>query len=309
MRILVALDFTTRSHRGLRRAGLLAGPVRGTLMLMHVVDGLGDGQGAQDRREAQRMILEQIAVVPELFRTTCEPIVIGGQAPEAILDVANVWEADLLVVGSQSVLQGRASGRTVRSLIRESPCPVLVVRRAVEGPYARILAPVDLTRTCTQALRTAQSLGLVGEAEVAVLHAFEALAKTKLSAIGVADRHIDEYVENWRAWCARELDDVLDANGLTGRNWARLVEEGNPREVIHRTAILTSSDLLLIGTHERRGIGRILRGSVTEDLLFAPGPDLLVVPTSGPRSTRRAWLSTQAAQKPGGRPIPWLAPT
>jgi nucleotide-binding universal stress UspA family protein len=309
LRILVALDFTTRSHRGLRRAGLLAGPVRGNVMLMHVVDGHGDGPGAQDRREAQRMILEQIAVVPELFRTTCEPIVIGGQAPEAILNLANVWDVDLVVVGSRPVLQGRTSGRTVRSLIRESPCPVLVVRRAVEGPYARILAPVDLTRTCTQALRPAQSLGLVGEAEVTVVHAFEALAKTKLSAIGVADRYIDGYVENWRAWCARELDDVLDANSLTGRNWARLVEEGNPREVIHRTAILTSSDLLLIGTHECRGIGRILRGSVTEDLLFAPGPDLLVVPTSGPRSTRRAWLSTQAAQKPGGRPIPWLAPT
>lgn len=309
MRILVALDFTTRSHRGLRRAGLLAGPVRGNVMLMHVVDGLGDGQVAQDRREAQRMILEQIAVVPELFRTTCEPIVIGGQAPEAILNVASVWEVDLVVVGSQPVLQGRTSGRTVRSLIRESPCPVLVVRQAAEGPYERILAPVDFTRTCTQALRSAQWLGLISDAEVTVVHAFEALAKTKLSAIGVADSHIEGYVENWRAWCAQELDDVLEANGLTGRNWARLVEEGSPREVIHRSAILTCSDLLLMGTHERTGIGRILRGSVTEDLLFAPGPDLLVVPTSGSRSARPAWLSAQAAQKPGGRPIPWLAPT
>src|SRR4051794_41008582 len=119
MRILVATDFSTRSHRALRRAGLLAGPCRGEIMPMDVVEGLGTKAVAQDLREAQRMILEQIAVVPELFRASCEPIVIGGDPAGAVLDAASAWEADLIVVGSPPGLPRRASGGTVMRLIRE----------------------------------------------------------------------------------------------------------------------------------------------------------------------------------------------
>jgi hypothetical protein len=39
----------------------------------------------------------------------------------------------------------RASGRTVKRMIRSGPYPVLVVKRNAKDHYARALAPVDLS--------------------------------------------------------------------------------------------------------------------------------------------------------------------
>lgn len=309
MRILVATDFSVRSHRALRRAGLLAGPHRGKLMPMHVIEGLGTRQVAQDLREAQRMIIEQVAVVPELFRAWCEPIVIGGEPAGAVLDAASAWEVDLIVAGAPSVPPKRTSGEILRVLFRRSPCPVLVVRQPVEGPYGKVLAPVDLSDTSTRVLRGVGSFGLADDAEVTVLHAFRAPAATKLWATGVSQEHLDGYVESWRTGFAGELDDILTREGLGRRGWRRRVEEGRPRDVIPRVALEYRADLIAVGTHGRTGIARALRGSVAEDLLSTPGPDVLVVPPSRRTPGRPTWLRPGASRPPDVQPAPGFAVT
>ena len=309
MRILVATDFSVRSHRALRRAGLLAGPRSGKLMPMHVVEGLGTRQVAQDLREAQRMILEQVAVVPELFRVGCEPIVIGGEPACAVLHAASAWEIDLIVVGSPSVPPGRTSGETLRALVRRSPCPVLVVRQPVEGPYRKVLASIDLSDTSTRALRGVGSLGLADDADVTVLHAFRAPATTKLRAVGVSQEHLDDYVESWRTGFAGELDDILTREGLERGDWRRRVEEGRPRDVIPRVAMEYRADLVAVGTHGRTGLARALRGSVAEDLLSTPGPDVLVVPPPRRTPGRPTWLRPGASRPPDVQPAPGFAVT
>ena len=56
-----------------------------------------------------------------------------------------------------------------------------------------------------------------------------------------------------------------------------MVEEGDPAKVITRIAADTSPDLLIMGTHGRRGISRLLSGSVAEAMLrWAPCPVLTV---------------------------------
>ncbi len=82
MRILVATDFSTRSQRAVRRAGILAQQTGADVMLMHVVNGAGSRQVARDVREAQRMTVEQAAVVPELFRVDCRSLVVPGRLPD-----------------------------------------------------------------------------------------------------------------------------------------------------------------------------------------------------------------------------------
>ncbi|WP_336489883.1 universal stress protein [Methylobacterium nigriterrae] len=178
MRILVATDFSPRSQRAMRRAGILAGQSGGDVILMHVVDSADTRQSARDIREAQRMTVEQVAVVPELCRVACRSLVVAGCLPDAVLDAATARQADLIVVGA-------GPGRTVRGLIRAAPCPVLVVIRSVAGPYARVMAPVDLLNASARALRSVASLGLADHACVTVVHAFEPVGKPKLAGFGV----------------------------------------------------------------------------------------------------------------------------
>ncbi|AWN38360.1 universal stress protein [Methylobacterium radiodurans] len=307
MRILVATDFSPRSQRAVRRAGILAGQRGGDVILVHVVDGARPREVARDLREAQRMAIEQIAVVPELFRVACRPLVIAGCPPEAILDAATAHGADLIVVGVPHRTAARDSGRTVRSLIRAAACPVLVVGRSAAGPYTGIVVPVDFSEASARALRSVASLRLADDADVTVVHAFEALGKPKLSAFGIAREHIEGYVESWRSSFAEEVEAFLESDGLAGWNWSRRVEEGPPDEVIVRLAARRPSELLVMGTHARAGIRKAFLGSVTEDVLAAGGMDVLVVPPprsgAGRGSGPSAHASAGRAERPALRVV------
>lgn len=67
MQILAATDFSTRSNRALRQAGLLAQSGNTQLHVLHVVD---DDQPEDwvrmERREGERVLREQINSMPEL---------------------------------------------------------------------------------------------------------------------------------------------------------------------------------------------------------------------------------------------------
>jgi len=84
MRILAATDFSTRSNRALRQAGLLAHPAQ--LHVVHVVD---DDQAEEmvriEKREAERLLAEQTASMAELQGVQCHAMVITGDAFDGIL--------------------------------------------------------------------------------------------------------------------------------------------------------------------------------------------------------------------------------
>lgn len=306
MRILVATDFSPRSQRAVRRAGILAAQSRGTVIMMHVVDGPGCRETSQDIREAQRMTVEQVAVVPELYRVRCEPLVVRGNPSSEILNAAENHDADLIVVGSSHRGPSRNAGRTVRNLVRSARCPVLVVRRFAASPYERVLMPVDLSEASERALRSAGALKLVDSAHVTVLHAFEAPGKSKLAGFGIERDQIDSYVEACRSRSAEDIEALLASGGLDDRDWSRRTEEGSPPEAITRIAERMPTDLLVIGTHARTGLRKALFGSVTEDVLSRAGPDVLVVPP--PRSDLgcQPRLPTPAGRSKVGPPSPRL---
>ncbi|WP_249155732.1 universal stress protein [Bradyrhizobium ottawaense] len=89
MIIVAATDFSTRSHRALRQAGLLARSRRAELHLVHVVD---EDQPADlvrmEEREAQRVLVEQIGSMPELHDARCYPTVVKGHPFDGILRAA-----------------------------------------------------------------------------------------------------------------------------------------------------------------------------------------------------------------------------
>jgi universal stress protein E len=79
MHILAATDFSTRSNRAVRQAGLLAQPGNSQLHIVHVVD---DDQPEElvsiEKREAQRLLDEQIGSMPELTGVDTRPVVVAG---------------------------------------------------------------------------------------------------------------------------------------------------------------------------------------------------------------------------------------
>ena len=101
MQILAATDFSTRSHRALRLAGLLAQAKSAELALVHVVDDDQPNDLVEiESGEAERILNEQITAIAELRGARCCPMVVPGDPFDGILRTARSIQADLIVMGA-----------------------------------------------------------------------------------------------------------------------------------------------------------------------------------------------------------------
>jgi nucleotide-binding universal stress UspA family protein len=279
MRVLAATDFSTRSNRALRQAGFLTNTGESQLHLVHVVD---DDQLAElvrmEKSEAERVLAEQIASMPELRKIQCIPTVVTGDPFDGILQTAEAVGADLIVMGShrKQLLLDIFVGTTIERVIRKGRFPVLMVNNEAQRRYESVIAPVDMSDSSAHALRTALSTGLIGDSGATLLHAFLAVAKGRM--FGSDQASIDSYVASERQRVMDELATFLIDNDLVRDRWSLRVEEGGPMEIISRAVSDLRPDLLVMGTQGRSRLLKALIGSVTEEALRSLDVDILAVP-------------------------------
>jgi nucleotide-binding universal stress UspA family protein len=81
-----------------------------------------------------------------------------------------------------------------------------------------------------------------------------------------------------RLQVGRELVAFLEANDFGVDNWSLRIKEGGPVEAIMEAIKEVAPDLLVIGTHGRTGLIKVLLGSVTESILRSVDVDVFAVP-------------------------------
>ena len=281
MQILVATDFSTRSQRALRRAGLLARERNAKLTLVHVVE---DDQPRTlielERREASKFLDEQIYSLDELRGVRCSFLLGSGAAFDGILQTAIICSADLIVMGShrRQLLRDVFVGTTVERVIRSGIYPVLMVNNAVDHPYRKVLAATDMSEVSAWAIRVGETLGLNDKADLTLVHAFSALTAGKMSLADARASSIDAYVDEERRRANADLSAFIEANKFGTAKWSRYVELGTPFAVISRVVQEKMPDLLILGTHSRSGVQKFFLGSVAEEALRSLDVDILVVP-------------------------------
>ena len=121
MQILAATDFSTRSNRALRQAGLLAQRGNAQLYIVHVVDDDRPEEFIRsEKREAERLLSEQTNSMPELKKMQPHAKVVVGDPFDGILKVAAEVNADLVVMGShRKQLLDVIVGTTLERVLRK----------------------------------------------------------------------------------------------------------------------------------------------------------------------------------------------
>lgn len=143
----------------------------------------------------------------------------------------------------------------------------------------RILVATDFSPFADRALELALDIARREDASVTVLHACRPPACVAVGA-GITPPPPDlmpELVAN----AERELRAIEDR--LAARHFTVDVAciEGDPRDVIPRYAHEQRQDLVVVGSHGRRGFKRFLLGSVAESVVrTASVPVLVVHPTA-----------------------------
>ena len=144
-RILVPVDGSPTSARGLREAIGFAKAQKARLQLVHVVDvhnamlaGLESGATVADLSTALqrhgRRILAAAATRARKGGVASETVLLEtltGPAAEAIVRQARKWRADLIVIGTHGRrgLKRLVMGSDAEQIVRNAPAPVMLVRQ------------------------------------------------------------------------------------------------------------------------------------------------------------------------------------
>lgn len=147
-RILVPLDGTGTSQRGLREALALAKPLGATLVLLHVIEAIimvpevGTAEVWASLREGQeeagRRLLDEALRVVKAEGVACESVLPDTQArrvADVIVERAATHQCDLIVMGTHGRRGVRRAilGSDAEIVLRQSPVPVLLVRGRDDG--------------------------------------------------------------------------------------------------------------------------------------------------------------------------------
>lgn len=144
--------------------------------------------------------------------------------------------------------------------------------------YTRLLVAVDGSATAERALREALALAGSTGARVTVLcvvNLYLAVADMQGATETLYEQHVDAMRRQARS-ILNHAADLATAAGVAFETILREVKVGRAGEAIAAEAA-NGYDLLVIGTHGRRGLQRLLLGSDAELVLrTAPVPVLLV---------------------------------
>lgn len=132
-------------------------------------------------------------------------------------------------------------------------------------PFKKVLAPIDFHEHAMGALEVAKSIAQVNDGLVTLLY------------VVPMDEPIGGkmYEDDFKKQAEKDAERLagLASKKMQGVKFEILTEIGDPATAIINTAASKASDVIVMGTHGRKSLMRILMGSVAEQVLReAPCP-------------------------------------
>ena len=127
-------------------------------------------------------------------------------------------------------------------------------------PFRNILCPVDFEENSLQALNVAADITRQNDGTLFLMH---------VASIAIAPVTMPTYVDLYKAQEETALRRLqkLAREHLSGLKYQLFTHVGDPATGILRTQKAVGADLIVMGTHGRRGFSRFLLGSIAEYVL------------------------------------------
>lgn len=274
--VLVATDLTEGGAAALDRALALPLAPDARVDVLHV---LSTEVAAKARARLEASAREALGREIERARATARSTaritatIARGEPFVEIVRRARRLEAELVVIGrhGRRPIRDLFIGSTATRVVRSGDVPVLVVRAGGGGPYRRPVVGTDLRDTSARILKLA--FRIAGERAVPrIVHAylvpFEGLQASTRAAR-------DELRRAYGKTARRKLEELLAPYALAAR-WSATVVAGDARSALVSEVARRRADLLVLGTHGRSGLARVLIGSVAEFVIASAPCDVLV---------------------------------
>ena len=284
MKIVAGVDWSDEAFAAVEQIGLLYRPDE--VVLVHGVD-LGmfhypvvaeaaNLQGYDEFRqalmEAGRQAVERCrtllpAETPSI-RTLCEV-----QHPASfILDSAATVQADLIAVGThdRSRVTEVFAGSISHRILLHATLPTLIVK-GKSRPVTRVLVAVESREDAIRLQTWLTSHPFKNPVAVTIL--------SVVPSLHMVDPQLVVGLEGWSEQSKRHAEQVVNemARALASPHFrvSTMVRTGDPVTTVCEVG--TSHDLLVVGSHGRKGLGRFLLGSVSHGIVHRADRSVLVV--------------------------------
>src|SRR5215475_2311807 len=289
--IVCGTDFSAVATEAVDIAAAIARRLETSLVLIHVDELLGALTSNPVLLEAailqRRGDLHDDANRLRNLGTRVKEKLLSGSAFDQLVTAATQSKARLIVVGAvghglaRRLLVGSVAERTAEA----SPVPTLVARPKstlaawIDGKHVlKILVGYDFSAASDAALGWVNELSKIGKLETTVLYTNwppdEARRLGYEGPLPLA-ANPEEIQKNLERDLKKRIAIFVSKQKVTA-----MVEPGwgTPEGYLFEMASRQKIDLMVVGTHQRRGLGRVLLGSVSRAVLHHAKMSVAVVP-------------------------------
>jgi nucleotide-binding universal stress UspA family protein len=198
-----------------------------------------------------------------------------GKPKRVLANAAGEFDASLLVMGGKhhTALGRWIGGSTALHTVQTVDVPTLITIPS-EKSIERVLVAVDLSYAAAQTIETARRFSTLMNATLKVIHVVEPMPDIPSYPLDIeSDYHFDRGKEHFERVIGPILKTEETERAVTfGSTEPRIAEEAHDWE----------ADVVVVGSHGRGWVERILVGSTTQKLIRDLPASLLVAPVSEP---------------------------
>ncbi|MBX9693680.1 MAG: universal stress protein [Cyanobacteria bacterium] len=278
MKVLIAVDNSECSTKAVKHCQDLSWPANTEFEVLTVIDAtneddISEEPESESTKNAQLMVDNHISSLKKSFpQFKFGKKVLDGYTKGRILDHAIDSRADLIVVGSH----GRTGfaklllGSVSQTVLCHALCPVRIVRNGHEGEAhqgVRVLICLDDSKYSRAALERIIEYKWPENTEFTCLTVLNTIVPVSpFESTSPSSAQLKEREVKLRRKIKSRLDEV--SKKLSGNFPENKVEtviiEGDPRKEILAFAKSIDADLIVMGSHGRALLDRMLLGSVSE---------------------------------------------
>jgi nucleotide-binding universal stress UspA family protein len=280
MKLLIATDFSPSScvaeavnHR--------PWPAGTEVLILHVIDaGLFEfgGEAVEAAKQCAVAPLDAIAKKLDPRRFKIETKIASAYPRTEIASYAKQWGADFVFIGAHrhSAPIQFLLGSIARAIVRNAPCSVVIVRPHEPGAAKsanefRVLVATDGSACAKAAVDSVAKRSWFSNAVFKVLSVVPAFMPIGDAGIAYfytnqtqeAIEIMEREAKNAATQARRAGQDTLKQAGLKATAEEALLD-GDPKSVILEEAARWGADLIIVGSHGRHGVDRLMMGSVSE---------------------------------------------
>jgi nucleotide-binding universal stress UspA family protein len=274
MKLLVAVDSSEcckEAVKHLRMSGIAMGAKVRFVHVMKV------GQNAKD-------VSPGLVEVTSLLTNAAsvETIYAEGEPAQRLCELAAEWESDMIAMGTsdKTGLERLMLGSVAKSVLSKADCPVLIIRGNASS-MNNILVAADDSESSAASIEWLSNqswarhknlalLTVMNEPPVSLESEFGSVESASESLLRkqLEEARVSQLSQSWSDLCAANLHKP---------QIPFVVTDGVPSLAILELSKNWPVDLIVLGSHCRSGIDKLLHGSVSEAVADKAGCSVLVV--------------------------------